>query len=226
MQPLGWGAPQAANGVGGTWQPCGMDGVETAQVDPQELSELAARALRVLLGAEHWLPLSCLRLAVLGSTHDSRSKCLLELAVASLCDQGLVLRQGYGPLAALSVPDAALSKAEALAYSEFPDEGQLPLYSSSLAAAQHRGGGGLVAAAHHRPGSCLRIARRLSSPRQFGHRPMAGIEKASARRLGGKRSSGSSEDIMQQMQKKMRMQDGGGGGGGPFGGGGLQAMSP
>lgn len=72
MQPLGWGAPQAANGVGGTWQPCGMDGVETAQVDPQELSELAARALRVLLGAEHWLPLSCLRLAVLGSTHDSR----------------------------------------------------------------------------------------------------------------------------------------------------------
>lgn len=72
------------------------------------------------------------------------------------------------------VPDAALSKAEALAYSEFPDEGQLPLYSSSLAAAQHRGGGGLVAAAHHRPGSCLRIARRLSSPRQFGHRPMAG----------------------------------------------------
>lgn len=396
MQQLGWGAPQAANGVGGAWQPCGMDGVETAQVDPQELSELAARALRVLLGAEHWLPLSCLRLAVLGSTHDSRrcagsvlglrqsprrsntqpltappspgrlsarppshplppflpaprSKCLLELAVATLCDQGLVLRQGYGPLAALSVspaaalccaplqlparhtcsldlparqpplhppgqpgtphagncsscpfqrvhapcptprqvPDAALSKAEALAYSEFPDEGQLPLYSSSLAAAQHRGGGGLVAAAHHRPGSCLRIARRLSSPRQFSHRPMAGacgrhlghsggaylgqggwlhaagagwrgvkgqcccmlyphhlllmpsqlhptptltrfaagIEKASVRRLGGKRSSGNNEDIVQQMQKKMRMQDGGSGAG-PFGGGGLQAMSP
>ena len=71
------------------------------------------------------------------------------------------------------VPDAALSKAEALAYSEFPDEGQLPLYSSSLAAAQHRSGGGIMAAGH-RPGSCLRNARRLSSPRQFGHRPMAG----------------------------------------------------
>ncbi len=72
MQPLGWGAPAATNGA---WQPCGMDGVEAApaaQVDPQELSELASRALRVLLGAEHWLPLSCLRLAVLGSTHDSR----------------------------------------------------------------------------------------------------------------------------------------------------------
>lgn len=72
------------------------------------------------------------------------------------------------------VPDAALPKAEALAYSEFPDEGQLPLYSSSLAAAQHCGGGGGLVAAAHRPGSCLRLARRLSSPRQFGHRPMAG----------------------------------------------------
>jgi hypothetical protein len=110
MQPLGWGPQEATNGA---WTQCGMDGVEAApaaQVDPQELSELAARALRVLLGAEHWLPLSCLRLAVLGSTHDSRSKCLLELAVASLCDQGLVLRQGYGPLAALSVSESAGTK--------------------------------------------------------------------------------------------------------------------
>lgn len=153
MQQLGWGAaPPATNGG---WAACGMEGVEApvpAQVDPQELSELAARALRVLLGADHWLPLSCLRLAVLGSTHDSRrcegtpppsrrspgvqtpcrpqrhrrpppplrppavtplppspaprSKCLLELAVASLCEQGLVVRQGYGPLAALSVSPA------------------------------------------------------------------------------------------------------------------------
>lgn len=72
MQPLDWASGQLRAEPNGGWQPCGMDGVETAPVDPAELSEVAARALRVLLGAAHWLPLSCLRLAVLGSTHDSR----------------------------------------------------------------------------------------------------------------------------------------------------------
>lgn len=193
---------------------------------------------------------------------SSCSKCLLELAVASLVEQGLVVRQGYGPLAVLSVgarsqaagrsllpllgcpsclpqlpaaphsqtsppracahpqvPDAALAKAEALAYSEFPDEGQLPLYGSAAAAAAG------LAPHHRRPGSCLnRLARRLSSPRQFGgHRPMAGVEKASARR--GKRAGGGGDDISAQLQKKMRVGEGGGGGA-PYSPGGLAAMSP
>lgn len=188
--------------------------------------------------------------ACLPPTHAGCSKCLLELALAGLTEQGLVVRQGYGPLASLAVssrcrpsfghsvvgiwarrcrldppgcapastqlgaarpgirpqhtvatnapcthprqhrntrsthvppacrlqvPDAAMPRAEALAYSEFPDEGQLPRYASHHAALL---GGG--AAAGGRPGSAchahhgLNRLRRHSSPRQFGHRPMAG----------------------------------------------------
>ena len=41
-----------------------------------------------------------------------RSKCLLELVVASLVEQGLVVRQGYGPLASLSVSPPARTLAQ------------------------------------------------------------------------------------------------------------------
>lgn len=162
-----------------------------------------------------------------------RSKCLLQLAVSKLMEQGLVVRQGYGAWAALTVrglrgskpdsgtrlqpctaalaarssttglcsspqllhpppalhaasvrrprrpppphfppllspsacqvPDAALPRAEALAFSEFPDEGQLPLYAAGAGAA-------------HRRGPCL---RRHSSPRQFGTR-MSGASSGAA----------------------------------------------
>lgn len=70
------------------------------------------------------------------------------------------------------VPDVALPKAEALAYSEFPDEGHLANLHSG------RGGGGAphhrLLASAHRPASCLTRLRRHSSPRQFSGRMSGG----------------------------------------------------
>ncbi|KAL4440006.1 hypothetical protein ABPG75_003007 [Micractinium tetrahymenae] len=193
----------------------------------EELEALQGWTLRVLL--QRPLLKEQLRALALGGRGEdgSRSKSLLELALADLAEQGLVARQGYGAFAALSVPDAAVLRAEALAYREFPDEGQLPLYSGSAAAAALAGGGG----AHHTcPPTRLGRLRRHSSPRQFGR--MAGIEKASGGRRG-KRSI--AEEMGQlQLQKRARLQDGGFGGGAggglpgcggsPFSG--LAAMSP
>lgn len=222
----GWCAPPEAG------RTSGAPLHHPAHLPPQEaeLAELASRALRVLLGSDSVLLHAQLRLAVLGrgeaadGAAASRSKCLLELAVAGLVEQGLVVRQGYGPFANLSVPDVALPKAEALAYSEFPDEGHLANLHSG------RGGGGAphhrLLASAHRPASCLTRLRRHSSPRQFSGR-MSGIEKAAGRR--SKRSVG--DDLSSQMAKKMRMGENGGGGGNaalsssPFSGG-CMAMSP
>lgn len=197
--------------------------------DAAELQELQSRALRVLLGADSLLLPLQLRQIVLGSRSidesSSRSKCLLELAVASLIEQGLVVRQGYGPFAALSVPDAALPKAEALAYSDFPDEGQLPLYGGAAAAAGLAGGGAQHMHPHQCPPARLNRLRRHSSPRQFGSR-MAGVEKAGSVRRG-KRSI--AEDMGGlQLQKKVRLPNGMGSdsGAAPLSPGGMVAMSP
>lgn len=194
----------------------------------EELEGLQAWALRVLL--QRPLLHSQLRALALGGPGQdaSRSKRLLELALAALADQGLVVWQGYGAFAALSIPDAAVPRAEALAYREFPDEGQLPLYGGFPAAAALAAGGG----AHHAcPPTRLARLRRHSSPRQFPRMP--GIEKAS----GGRRGKRSIADEMGQLQlqKRARLQDaclgGDGGGGLPNGAGcapfqGLAAMSP
>lgn len=149
-----------------------------------------------------------------------------------------------------------MPKAEALAYSEFPDEGQLPLYSSSAGGGSAPPGGGL----HRHPGSCLnRLARRLSSPRQFGgHRPMAGEGAAAAagagdallavghaspvssassaalsshcaagiEKAGGRRGKRGMGAEDLSSQLQKRMRMQDGGGGGPYSPGGLAAMSP
>lgn len=68
------------------------------------------------------------------------------------------------------IPDSAVPRAEALAFSEFPDEGQLPLYGGSPAAAALTAAGG----AHHTcPPARLSRLRRHSSPRQFPRMPGA-----------------------------------------------------
>ncbi|KAI3431688.1 hypothetical protein D9Q98_004734 [Chlorella vulgaris] len=194
----GWCAPHGASQPAFAQQAA----LQAAHMPPQEaeLAELASRLLRVVLGSDSLLLHAQLRLALLGkagsadSAAASRSKSLLELALARLVQQGLIMRQGYGPLATLSVPDAALSQAEALAYSEFPDEAQLGLLHSSSS------GSGFTA---QRPTSCLARLRRLSSPRQFGGR-MSGIEKASGRR--SKRGMADAE-LSTCLAKKMRVQE-------------------
>lgn len=74
----------------------------------------------------------------------------------------------------LQVPDAALLRAEALAYSEFPDEGQLPLYHSGAT-----GPSGRPLPAGRPSSGCRTRLRRHSSPRQYGGL-MPGAEKGAA----------------------------------------------
>lgn len=66
-----WGEPPLA---GGAPEPaCAASSLQLHEVPPGDVSELAARALRVLLSCETVLPHSGLRCAVLGSHRGEHS---------------------------------------------------------------------------------------------------------------------------------------------------------
>eukprot|EP00887_Chlorella_sp_A99_P000599 scaffold17.g599.t1 len=170
----------------------------------------AAKALRVLLGSGVPLAHSQLR-AKLGGAEDHASKCIFELAVLSLVEQGIVVRHGIGNWALLRVPDAQVRRAEALAFSEFDagDDSRLLLALQQLAPRQQCA---VVSPA-------LPLLRRPhgSSPRSEGSGPRMrvprGIEKASGRQGRSKRTAGSlsggGDDLAAQLQlKKMRLSGG------------------
>lgn len=83
------------------------------------------------------------------------SKCLFELAVLSLSDQGLISRHGFGGCntALYSIPEGSRRTAESVAYQDFPDDNRF-VYTASRVAARVP----------------CNLNRRIGSPRQLAAR--------------------------------------------------------
>lgn len=140
---------------------------------------------------------------------DANSKCMFELAVWSLVEQGVLSRQGAGGRALYTVLPSALEHAQDIAFREFPGDDLALLHT--LRELQRVPCMAIAASSSGAPGP-LQPRRHSHSPRGSSTAGTAvrlgvvrGVEKASARgrSCGGKRSFG--DDISAQLLKKARL---------------------
>ncbi|KAL4545711.1 hypothetical protein Ndes2526B_g00362 [Nannochloris sp. 'desiccata'] len=104
---------------------------EETCVSKSEIDAAMSKMLRIMLGDSNNQPIiqSTLRSKALAGAESDLSKYVIELALLSLVDQGLLNRHGYGNFALYTIPQDALHEATKLAYLEFSTEDSA-IYSS------------------------------------------------------------------------------------------------